>query len=136
MPLEKCAGDENRQGANHRNADWRRGLRIWVISLRIRTSSHNGHRDQANLKRMRHPRTGITDPARRTRCCVCGSGSANTDHTLEEVGQQFSVTVSVRSKQRRCASAESTKPVAEDVRSWISRAGVNARVAATDKLRR
>ncbi len=48
---------------------------------------------QSNLRETHHPRAGIADAARRA--CVLrmrfGIGM-NTDHTLEEVGQQFSVT--------------------------------------------
>src|SRR5206468_2554992 len=47
----------------------------------------------------------------------------NTDHTLEEVGQQFSVTPngSARSKPRRCASSSTRAGAASSAASWTAR---------------
>ena len=101
-------GPEDRQGADQpRNPDWRRGRQP---SRRL----HRGQErdpaarcgDPGELARNNHPRAcHLTPREERVLRMRFGIGM-NTDHTLEEVGQQFSVhaNASARLKPRRCAS--------------------------------
>jgi hypothetical protein len=58
------------------------------------------------------PRAGQPHAARGARCCACASASAmNTDHTLEEVGQQFASPASASARSRpRPAQAQAPEP--------------------------
>ena len=88
-------GDEDRQGADQpRNADRRRGR---FAPRRLHRGQERGHpgrcRDPGEPQGNRHPRARVSLTPREERVLRMRFGiGMNTDHTLEEVGQQFSVT--------------------------------------------
>ena len=51
--------------------------------------SADRRRDASNLRETTTRVLAYLDGARENACCACASGSTNTDHTLEEVGQHF-----------------------------------------------